>query len=945
MIRIGNKLRQILLLSFMLVFMFSTIIPTMGAYSGAIAEAAAEDTISVADFSDLKGHWAEEQLNEWIAHGLIQGYPDGTIQPDRLINRGETFAFVNRALGFSAQSFIHFLDLSPSDWEYKDVAKAVKAGYIEGYPDGTIRTKQSISRQETAIIIARLLNLDMNQSDEVLGDFIDADQIPIWSRGAVIAVINAGLMNGYEDGSFKADSPVTRAEIVVALDRSMNWLEEVTDGDPDPFDTRIESVTAVNGKVVVELNTSKEPLIGEFEVKQIINNTAATIVIPSAMAWDASMNTATLTVPLVNEGNMEQSVVYRISYNGAVAIDSPAFVLPIAQESPIIQPALMIHSVSAQNGLVNVEFNRSLSKTPNIEDFIVMQLINDENAEVVNLGQIEWNSDLRTAKLTVPIIPVEDERQSVIYRVSYKGGASVESMPFIMEGDNNTVAIVQDGEAKAIIIADESIISMEGKDVPYWYTWSNDPEHDPRGSAGLTENVARTGHLSLRLSNMIDGRIYQSVSIEPGPITAQFYVYAPDGGNGEIAIGMNFIDKSNNTEGDIIGELFFRSDFTSFSDAMDGWKLITVHGVIPDKVNDSVVTRGQLFFHVSGAEGQSVYIDDINVIQGVEGNNIAKNPNFEQMSNIAAELAEYVEKSTGVELPIVTNAPSGYEGIKIYIGGGRIEDEARHLDLMQGLNEHGFIIDTQSDSITIVGPTAKATQFGVYEFLERYVGVRWLMPGPDGEDVPTLEAIEVPRGLIREQPVTMGRDLFVMTTQDTVDWAEKNRIYRTFEFSHNMNNLFDPKVFSDHPEYYSGGVVPDHPSNWNPCFNDATANAAIGRIIQYFDENPDKTSYSLGINDSVSFCETPNGVNSTGEPNMSDIYYPWVNKVVEGVLSVYDDKYFGLLAYWATYDPPINADGTPYKLHPHVIPYITDERLTWLDESIGEIGDQHTKNG
>src|SRR5699024_6061307 len=61
-------------------------------------------------------------------------------------------------------------------------------------------------------------------------------------------------------------------------------------------------------------------------------------------------------------------------------------------------------------------------------------------------------------------------------------------------------------------------------------------------------------------------------------------------------------------------------------------------------------------------------------------------------------------------------------------------------------------------------------------------------------------------------------------------------------------------------------------------------------------------------------------------------YYAWINEVVEQVLDVYPDKWFGLLAYNNVTDPP------SFPLNPRVVPFITKDRLTWIDDDIREYG-------
>jgi hypothetical protein len=164
---------------------------------------------------DIKGHWAEGTISEWINSDLIAGYPDGTFKPDNTITRAEVMALANRCMGFTAGGEISFTDVKDTDW-YSDIVKiAVNAGYINGYPDGTMKPDAPISRQEVATIVSKIKNLE---GDPLAAEiFTDSAAIPDWSKGIIGAVAKAGFMKGYPDGSFMPFNNMTRAEAVVTL--------------------------------------------------------------------------------------------------------------------------------------------------------------------------------------------------------------------------------------------------------------------------------------------------------------------------------------------------------------------------------------------------------------------------------------------------------------------------------------------------------------------------------------------------------------------------------------------------------------------------------------------------------------------------------------------------------------------------------------------------------
>ncbi|MEF3301790.1 S-layer homology domain-containing protein [Paenibacillus sp. GYB003] len=172
--------------------------------------------------TDANGHWAEARLSSWVSKGYVQGYEDGSLRPDEAVKRGELVALINRASGATEKTDIRFRDLASGHWAYDEVAKAAKAGYVDGYEDGTVRVEAGVSRQELAVMLVRLLKLGDAEADRGLTTFKDAASFPAWSRMAIGALAASGIVDGYEDGTYRPAGPVTRAEAVVMLDRALN---------------------------------------------------------------------------------------------------------------------------------------------------------------------------------------------------------------------------------------------------------------------------------------------------------------------------------------------------------------------------------------------------------------------------------------------------------------------------------------------------------------------------------------------------------------------------------------------------------------------------------------------------------------------------------------------------------------------------------------------------
>jgi hypothetical protein len=168
-------------------------------------------------FSDIERHWAKNEIEEWVEKGFIEGYSDGTFKPDNNITRAEFITLINRAFGYTGEGIADFTDISSEDWFYGEIAKAEAAGYISGYPDGTIKPNNFISRQEVAGVVVRILALE--EDIKATEKFVDYGKISDWSKGYIGAVLAANIMESYPDGTFRAEDFIKRAEAVVTLER------------------------------------------------------------------------------------------------------------------------------------------------------------------------------------------------------------------------------------------------------------------------------------------------------------------------------------------------------------------------------------------------------------------------------------------------------------------------------------------------------------------------------------------------------------------------------------------------------------------------------------------------------------------------------------------------------------------------------------------------------
>jgi hypothetical protein len=325
----------------------------------------------------------------------------------------------------------------------------------------------------------------------------------------------------------------------------------------------------------------------------------------------------------------------------------------------------------------------------------------------------------------------------------------------------------------------------------------------------------------------------------------------------------------------------------------------------------------------------------------------------EQVRQAAKTLQEYVQQSTGATLPISTEAASGKT---IHVGRSTVADKAG-INATR-LDEDGFILrGTNDNNFYIVGGSDWGTEFGVYDFLERYVGVRWLMPTEIGVDVPHRATLDIPATPVRQEPVYLSRQLSPMNNLDTDQpaqhWARFNRARGRIAHQHNFYALFPVSQFgATHPEFYplldGKRYLPKNDTDelWQINFSaPGVVDASVERVEEYFQAHPDAESYSLAPNDWSFWDQSPASLarrsgkqNYLGFEDVSDDYFQWANAVAEKVLLKYPDKWFGTLAYAGLAEPP-----TKTGVNPRIIPFITDDRMRWEDAKLREIGQNLTE--
>ncbi len=127
---------------------------------------------------------------------------------------------------------VEFVDIA-DHWANAAIQEAAQKGLMKGFPDGSFQPNKALTRAEFAVMLARVLQLPAKTNTDVGAaiPFTDDQQIPSWARNAVYSAAQLGLLHGYSDGSFAGQKVITRSELAVMTNRTLQFIINNRDAD------------------------------------------------------------------------------------------------------------------------------------------------------------------------------------------------------------------------------------------------------------------------------------------------------------------------------------------------------------------------------------------------------------------------------------------------------------------------------------------------------------------------------------------------------------------------------------------------------------------------------------------------------------------------------------------------------------------------------------------
>ncbi len=163
----------------------------------------------------------EEVLNKEDHFQYVQGYPDGTVRPDANITRAEATVIFFRLLTDAVrENYLDtensFTDVNHADWYCLGISTMENGGFVNGYEDGSFRPNGYITRAELATIISNFDDLSPVEESKF------PDAAGHWAEAYINSAAEKGWLSGYADGLFRPNQLITRAETMSMINRVLN---------------------------------------------------------------------------------------------------------------------------------------------------------------------------------------------------------------------------------------------------------------------------------------------------------------------------------------------------------------------------------------------------------------------------------------------------------------------------------------------------------------------------------------------------------------------------------------------------------------------------------------------------------------------------------------------------------------------------------------------------
>ncbi len=244
-------------------------------------------------FADLEGHWAAAFVEALFSKDIISGFPDGSFQPATPMTRAQYAALMTKTFQLPESNQLNkFKDVKSDFWAAKAIASAADRGFLKGFPDGTFRPENNLTKIQALVSIVNGLNLS-GGNPNVLMVYHDRVQIPSYATGAVTVATQKLLVVNYpQPDQLEPLRDITRAEVAVLIYQAL-----VATGLENPLpsayivkpETEIPSFSDIVGhwaepfiRALVSMNLTQGFADGTYQPDQAMTRAQYTALIAAA---------------------------------------------------------------------------------------------------------------------------------------------------------------------------------------------------------------------------------------------------------------------------------------------------------------------------------------------------------------------------------------------------------------------------------------------------------------------------------------------------------------------------------------------------------------------------------------------------------------------------------------------------------------------------------------
>ena len=184
------------------------------------AQIVSEEDMTFSEYIDVsENHWFYEGVHKAKRYGLMYGTGGDTFDPYSYVQRAHVAQALYRMAGEPLAAYEQkFFDVSPTDWFGNGITWAANIKLITGYPDGSFKPTQVITREDLAVLLYRYIGSPKGGTAS-LDEFTDGDKVSNYARDAVVWAVGEGMIQGYDDRTIQPQGVATRAELAVLLVR------------------------------------------------------------------------------------------------------------------------------------------------------------------------------------------------------------------------------------------------------------------------------------------------------------------------------------------------------------------------------------------------------------------------------------------------------------------------------------------------------------------------------------------------------------------------------------------------------------------------------------------------------------------------------------------------------------------------------------------------------